>query len=287
MTQRVDWVLDVDIRTFFDSVDHGWLMRMLTHRIADRRVLRLLERWLKAGLLESGRWEPVEVGTPQGSGISPILANVFLHYAVDLWVHRWRRRSAAGQVIICRYADDLVIGCQHEAEARQLLVALKDRLAQFGLSLHEGKTRLIEFGRFAPARRAAAGQRRPATFDFLGFTHYCGRTRSGRFVVKRKTQAKRMVRKLKAVRQDMLHRMHAPVREQHRWLGQILRGHYRYYGVIFNYRALRVFKDCVVRLWRKVLGKRSQKGRVSWASYTSILTAFPLPEPALHQAWHG
>jgi RNA-directed DNA polymerase len=322
MTQRVDWVLDVDIRTFFDSVDHGWLMWMLTHRIADRRVLRLIERWLKAGLLESGRWEPVEVGTPQGSGISPILANVFLHYAVDLWVHRWRRRSAAGQVIICRYADDLsrvaqpaprmlpvlhrqrrgargtpsvglpaaiclVIGCQHEAEARQLLVALKDRLAQFGLSLHEGKTRLIEFGRFATERRAAAGQRRPETFDFLGFTHYCGRTRSGRFVVKRKTQAKRMVRKLKAVRQDMLHRMHAPVREQHRWLGQILRGHYRYYGVIFNYRALRVFKDCVVRLWRKVLSKRSQKGRVSWASYKSILAAFPLPEPALHQAWHG
>jgi RNA-directed DNA polymerase len=287
MTQRVDWVLDVDIRTFFDSVDHGWLVRMLTHRIADRRVLRLIERWLKAGLLESGRWEPVEVGTPQGSGISPILANVFLHYAVDLWVHRWRRRSAAGQVIICRYADDLVIGCQHEAEARQLLAELKDRLAQFGLSLHEGKTRLIEFGRFAAERRAAAGQRRPETFDFLGFTHYCGRTRSGRFVVKRKTQAKRMVRKVKAVRQDMLHRMHAPVREQHRWLGQVLRGHYRYYGVIFNYRALRVFKDCVVRLWRKVLGKRSQKGRVSWASYKSILTAFPLPEPVLHQAWHG
>jgi RNA-directed DNA polymerase len=184
-------------------------------------------------------------------------------------------------------ATRLVIGCQHEAEARQLLVALKDRLAQFGLSLHEGKTRLIEFGRFAAERRAAAGQRRPETFDFLGFTHYCGRTRSGRFVVKRKTQAKRMVRKLKAVRQDLLHRMHAPVREQHRWLGQVLRGHYRYYGVIFNYRALRVFKDCVVRLWRKVLGKRSQKGRVSWASYKSILTAFPLPEPALHQAWHG
>ena len=287
MTQKVSHVLDVDIRTFFDSVDHGWLLRMIAHRIADRRVLRLIERWLKAGILESGRWEPVEVGTPQGSGISPILANVFLHYAVDRWVHRWRRRLAAGQVIICRYADDLVIGCQHEAEARQLLAELKDRLAQFGLSLHEGKTRLIEFGRFAAERRAAAGQRRPETFAFLGFTHYCGRTRSGRFVVKRKTQATRMVRKLKAVRQDLLHRMHAPVREQHRWLGQVLRGHYRYYGVIFNYRALRVFKDCVVRLWRKVLRKRSQKGRVSWASYKSILTAFPLPEPVLHQAWHG
>jgi hypothetical protein len=184
-------------------------------------------------------------------------------------------------------ATRLTLGCEYEAEARQLLAELKDRLAQFGLSLHEGKTRLIEFGRFAAERRAAAGQRRPETFAFLGFTHYCGRTRSGRFVVKRKTQATRMVRKLKAVRQDLLHRMHAPVREQHRWLGQVLRGHYRYYGVIFNYRALRVFKDCVVRLWRKVLRKRSQKGRVSWASYKSILTAFPLPEPVLHQAWHG
>src|SRR3954449_6600884 len=284
---KVNYILDADIRSFFDAVSQTWLIRFLNHRIGDPRITRLIRKWLRAGVLEDGVVTISDTGTGQGSVISPILANVFLHYAVDLWVHRWRRRLAAGQVIICRYADDLVIGCQHEAEARQLLAELKDRLAQFGLSLHEGKTRLIEFGRFATERRAAAGQRRPETFDFLGFTHYCGRTRSGRFVVKRKTQAKRMVRKLKAVRQDLLHRMHAPVREQHRWLGQVLRGHYRYYGVIFNYRALRVFKDCVVRLWRKVLGKRSQKGRVSWASYKSILTAFPLPEPALHQAWHG
>ena len=287
MTQRVNWVLDVDIRSFFDSVDHGWLMRMVAHRIADPRVLRLLERWLKAGILESGQWEPVEAGTPQGSGISPLLANVFLHYVVDLWVHQWRRRAAAGQVIICRYADDLVLGCEHETDARRLLAELQDRLAQFGLSLHEGKTRLIEFGRFAAQRRAAAGQRRPETFDFLGFTHDCAKTRRGRFVVKRQTQAKRLVRKLKAVRQDLLQRMHASVQEQHRWLCQVLRGHYQYYGVIFNYRALRVFKSCVVRLWRKVLGKRSQKGRMSWASYTSILAVFPLPEPVLHQAWHS
>jgi RNA-directed DNA polymerase len=285
MTQRVNFVLDVDIRTFFDSVDHGWLMRMVAHRIADPRVLRLIERWLGAGLLESGQWKAVEAGTPQGSGISPILANVFLHYVVDLWVHQWRRRRAAGQVIVCRYADDMVLGCQFEADGKQLLADLKDRLEQFGLSLHEGKTRLIEFGRSAARNRAAAGRRRPETFDFLGFTHYCGKTRTNRFTVKRKTQAKRLVRKLKAIRDEMQRRMHAPVREQHRWLRQVLTGHYRYFGVIFNYRSLRVFKECVVRYWRKALSKRSQKGRMNWAIYRQLLTAFPLPEPAIHQAW--
>ena len=172
---------------------------MLEHRIADPRVLRLIARWLKAGVLESGRWEPVEVGTPQGSGISPLLANAFLHYVVDLWVHHWGRHYAAGQVIVCRYADDLAVGCQHEADGKRLLAALRDRLMQSGLSVHEGKTRLIEFGRFAAEHRAAAGQPRPETFNFLGFTHYCSKTRTGKFVVKRKTQAKRLVRKLKTI----------------------------------------------------------------------------------------
>jgi RNA-directed DNA polymerase len=179
-----------------------------------------------------------------------------------------------------------VLGCQYEADGKKLLVALKDRLAHFGLSLHEGKTRLIAFGRFAAQRRQAAGLRRPETFDFLGFTHYCGETRSGRFMVKRKTQAKRMVRKLKILREEMARRMHTPIREQHQWLCQVLRGHCQYYGVIFNYRALRAFKDCVVRLWRKTLSKRSQKGRMTWESFKKILTAFPLPEPVIHQAWH-
>ena len=285
MTQRVIFVLDVDIRTFFDSVDHGWLMRMLAHRIADPRVLRLIKRFLEAGVLESGRWSAAEAGTPQGSGISPVLANVFLHYVADLCVHQWRRRRAAGQVIVCRHADDMVLGCQFEADGKQLLADLKDRLEQFRLSLHEGKTRLIEFGRFAAHNRAAAGLRRPETFDFLGFTHYCGKTRRNKFMVKRKTQAKRLVRKLKAIREEMQRRMHAPVREQHRWLCQVLNGHYQYFGVIFNYRSMRVFKDCVVRQWRKALGKRSQKGRMTWATYRQLLNAFPLPEPVIHQAW--
>jgi RNA-directed DNA polymerase len=287
ITRRsVNWVLDADFREAFTSLDHRWLVSFLEHRIADKRILRLIQKWLSAGVIEDGSWTPEE-GVPQGASVSPLLANVYLHYVLDLWVQQWRRRHAHGEVIVVRFADDLVLGFEHRDDAESFWADLRERLARFGLELHPDKTRLIEFGRFAAERRAAAGQRRPETFDFLGFTHYCGRTRSGRFVVKRKTQAKRMVRKLKAVRQDLLHRMHAPVREQHRWLGQVLRGHYRYYGVIFNYRALRVFKDCVVRLWRKVLGKRSQKGRVSWASYKSILTAFPLPEPVLHQAWHG
>src|SRR5689334_1354625 len=255
MTQRVSWVLDLDIRTFFDSVDHGWLVRMLGHRIADPRILRLIERWLEAGVLESGRWEPVEVGTPQGSGISPILANVFLHYIVDLWVHQWRRQQAAVQIIVCRYADDLELGCQYEADGKKLLVAHRDRLGRCGLTLNEATTRLIAFGRFAAERRKAAGLRRSETFDVLGFTHYCGETRSGRFMVKRKTQAKRMVRKLKILREEMTRRMHTPIREQHQWLCQVLRGHCQYYGVIYNYRSLRAFKDCVVRLWRKTLSK--------------------------------
>ena len=191
--------------------------------------------------------------------ISPLLTNVFLYYVVNLWVRQWRRRKVAGQVIVCRYADDLVIGCQHEGDGTRLLAELRERLSQFGPSVHEGKTRLIEFGRFAAASRSAAGQRRPETLSFLGFTYYRGKTRSGKFVIKRQTQAKRMVRKLKEIREEMRQRMHATVREQHRWLYQVLRGTIGTYAVIFNSRALRAFQTCVVKLWRKTLGKRSQK----------------------------
>ena len=247
----------------------------------------MIERWLKAGILESGEWTAVETGSPQGSGISPILANVFLHYVFDAWVHQWRKRYARGQIVVVRYADDGVIGAEHESDAQRLLLALKERLAKFDLALNEDKTRLIEFGRFAAQRRAKAGLGRPETFNFLGFTHYCGTTRRGRFMVKRKTQAKRMVRKLKELRVEMRKRWHARVPEQYAWLSQVLRGHYGYYGVIFNYRALNQFYQLVKRMWFKALMRRSQTSRLNWNKFSRLLTVFPLPQPTIHQAWHG
>jgi group II intron reverse transcriptase/maturase len=287
MTQRVNWVLDLDIRTFFDSLDHEWLVRMLEHRIADRRIIRLVRRWLKAGVLESGEWRVVETGSPQGSGISPLLANVFLHYSFDAWIQQWRTRHARGQIVVIRYADDVIAGAEYESDARKLLEALRERLAKFGLTLNEDKTRLIEFGRFAARRRAQAGLRRPETFNFLGFTHYCGATRSGKFIVKRRTQATRMARKLKELRVEMRKRWHSKVPEQHIWLSQVLRGHYRYYGLIFNHRALNQFYQLVKRMWFKALQRRSQKSTMNWKQFDQLQTVLPLPRPMIHQAWHG
>ncbi len=287
MTQRVSWVLDFDIRTFFDSVDHEWLVRMLEHRIGDRRILRLIRRWLTAGVLEGGDWVAVDRGTPQGSGISPLLANVFLHYVFDAWIQQWRQRHARGQIVVVRYADDAVIGAQYEDDARKLLEALKERLAKFGLALNESKTRLIEFGRFAAERRVKAGLGRPETFNFLGFTHYCGWTRSGKFMVKRKTQATRMVRKLKELRVEMRKRWHVPVPEQYAWLCRVLRGHYGYYGVIFNYRPMNQFYRLVTRIWLKAMKRRDRKSNVNWRQFKRLLVIYPLPKPTIHQPWHG
>src|SRR5713226_5227987 len=286
MTQRVNWVLDLDIRTFFDSLDHEWLVRMLEHRIADRRIIRLIRRWLKAGVLESGEWTAIETGSPQGSGISPLLANVFLHYSFDAWIHQWRTRHARGQIVVIRYADDAIVGAQHESDARRLLDALKERLAKFGLALNEDKTRLLEFGRFAVQRREKAGLRRPETFNFLGFTHYCGTTRSGRFMVKRKTQATRMARKLTELRAELRKRWHAKVPEQHAWLSQVLRGHYGYYGLIFNHRALSQFYQLVKRMWFKALQRRSQKSEMNWQQFDRLQNVLPLPRPTIHQSWY-
>ena len=210
----------------FDSVDHEWLLRMIAHRIADPRVLRLIRQWLKAGVLEGGKWSETVEGTPQGAGISPLLANVFLHYALDLWVHWWRRHRARGRVIIVRYADDFVMGFHYTDDARKMLVDLRERMAKFKLTLHEEKTRLIELGRLPTLDHKRQGKRRPETFAFLGFTHYCGWTRDGRFVLKRKTQSKRLTAKLKALWVEARHRMHAPLGDQQRWLSQVLRGHY-------------------------------------------------------------
>jgi group II intron reverse transcriptase/maturase len=281
MTQRVNWVLDFDVQTFFDTLDHEWLVRMLEHRIADRRIIRLIERWLKAGILEGGEWRVVETGSPQGSGISPLLANVFLHYSFDAWISRWRRRQAQGQIVVIRYADDAIVGAEHESDARKLLDALRERLAKVGLKLNENKTRLIEFGRFAARRREMAGLRRPETFNFLGFTHYCGATRSGKFIVKRRTQATRMVRKLKELRVEMRKRWHWKVPEQHAWLSQVLR------GLIFNHRSMNQFYHLVKRMWFKALQRRSQKSKINWTKFDRLQTVFPLPRATIHQSWHG
>ena len=286
VTRKINWVLDADIRRFFDSVDHEWLLRMVAHRIADPRILRLIRQWLRAGILESGEWSETVEGTPQGAGISPLLANIFLHYVFDLWVAQWRRRQAHGDVIVIRYADDTLLGFEQEQDARKMLSDLKRRLAQFGLRLHDDKTRLIEFGRFAVERRSKRRERRPETFDFLGFTHYCSQTKDGRFIIRRKTQQKRMIRKLTELRIEARRRMHWLMGEQQRWLVAVLRGHYTYYGVPTNFRSLSIFAYEVRKLWFKVLRRRSQKSQMTWSRFNDLLKVFPLPTPRLSRSLH-
>jgi RNA-directed DNA polymerase len=259
---------------------------MLAHRIADPRILRLVRKWLEAGILEGSEKYETTKGTPQGAGISPLLANVFLHYVLDLWVHQWRRRHARGRVTIVRYADDFVMGFEKEVDARQMSVALKERLAKFGLLLHEDKTRLIEFGRFAALTRKRRGERRPETFAFLGFTHYCGKTRDGRFIVKHKTQSNRLTRKLTALRQEAWRLMHRPLAEQHRWYTSVLRGHYGYFGMPHNWRALNGFLRQVRRIWFNCLRRRSQKNRrMGWAWFEDLTSRLPLPRPRITHPW--
>ena len=248
--KKVNWVLDADIRDFFTSLDQGWLERFLGHRIADKRVLRLIGKWLGAGVIENGTWSKTPEGSPQGASVSPLLANVYLHYVLDLWADWWRRRHARGDMIIVRFADDFIAGFEHLGDARQFLRDLRDRFARFCLELHPGKTRLIEFGRFAAVRRAARGAGKPETFDFLGFTHICGKTRAGRFQVRRITISKRMRAKLKEVKDQLKQRRHEPVPEQGRWLGSVVRGHMAYYAVPGNIRAVRAFRTQVTRQWR-------------------------------------
>lgn len=283
--QRVDWVLDADIRSFFDSVNHEWLLRMVAHRIADPRILRLIELWLRAGVMESGEWHETTVGTPQGSAISPLLANIFLHYALDVWVVKWIREQARGNVVIVRYADDFVMGFQYEFDARTMLEALGPRLARFGLQLHPDKTRLIEFGRYAAERRARRGEQRPETFDFLGFTHYCGKTRRGSFQVIRKTQGKRMRRKLQELGGQMQRRRHTPLLDQYRWLCRVLRGHYAYYGLPHNYPAMSTFLHDVQRRWYRALRRRSRRKPMTWKKFAQLMERLPLPRPRITHPW--
>ena len=286
MTQRVNYVLDADIRRFFDSVNHEWLMRMLAHRIADPRILRLIRSWLEAGVLESGTWSKTVEGTPQGSGISPLLANVFLHYVLDLWFHRWRRRAAMGRAVIVRYADDFVMGFEKGRDAWRMRTQLATRLAVFGLALHETKTRLIEFGRLPAMARQKRSRKRPETFAFLGFTHYCGWTRDGRFMMKCKTQRERLIGKLKALRSEAWRMMHAPLAMQYQRLCRILRGHYAYYGRPHNIRALETFRREVRYIWIRLLRRRSQTTRrMSWDTFVAMTEHFTLPKPRIVHPW--
>ena len=281
-TKKVNWVLDADIRDFFGSLDHGWLMKFLEHRVSDRRVLRLIQKWLRAGAIEDGAWSQTERGTAQGASASPLLANVYLHYVFDLWAHRWRRRHASGDMIIVRYADDYIIGFQHRRDAQRFLVDLRDRLAQFGLELAAQKTRLIEFGRFAAHNRRSRGQAKPETFDFLGFKHICSKTRNGRFLLKRITVGARMQAKLREIRIELRRRRHHPIPDQGRWLGSVVKGHMAYYAVPGNADAMIAFHDQVTRHWHKSLKRRSQRHNLPWTRMHRIAERWLPPVQRMH-----
>jgi group II intron reverse transcriptase/maturase len=281
---KVNWVLDADIRDFFTSLDHSWLVRFIEHRIADKRVLRLIQKWLKAGVVEDGVWSETEEGTPQGASVSTLLANVYLHYVFDLWVRQWRQRHACGDMVVVRFADDIVMGFQHRDDAERFWADLRERFAQFNLELNDDKTRLIEFGRFAARDREAQGLRKPETFEFLGFTHMCAKDRGGRFKLKRVTSKKRMRTKLSAVKAELRTRMHLPVPEQGEWLGRVVRGHLAYFAVPDNSQALRAFRREISRHWRQTLQRRSQKGYVT-RQRMRLLEDHWLPQPRILHPW--
>ena len=246
------------------EISHDWLVEFIQHRIADRRVVRLIQKWLNAGVMEDGKRIPMEEGTPQGGSASPLLANVYLYYVFDLWAHMWRRKRAHGDVVVVRFADDIVVGFQEQSDAEQFWAELKERMTRFSLELHPEKTRLLEFGRYAAERRKKRGQGRPETFNFLGFTHICGKTKDGRYTVVRQTMRKRLQAKLSAVKTELERRMHDPIPEVGKWLRSVVSGHIRYYGVPLNGPALTTFRTQVGRLWQRVLSQRSQKGQVCW-----------------------
>jgi group II intron reverse transcriptase/maturase len=277
----VNWLLDADIRGFFDAISHEWLDKFLQHRIADPRMLRLLRKWLRAGVSEDGEWSQTTVGTPQGAVISPFYGNVFLHYVLDLWIVAWRKRHATGDVIIVRYADDFVIGFENRADAVRCLEALRERFAKFGLELHPEKTRLIEFGRFAAERRARRGEGKPETFDFLGFTHICGKTRKGAFTIHRKSIGKRMRAKLHAIKVQLKRRLHAKMSDAGRWLRRVVQGWFNYHAVPGNYPRLDQFKTAVEKMWRRIVRSRSQRGRRwNWQRFQTICRRW-IPKPKI------
>jgi RNA-directed DNA polymerase len=281
---KVNWILDADVRSFFDSVSHDWLIRFVEHRVGDQRVIRLLRKWLKAGVMEDGAITPTEAGTPQGAVASPMLANVYLHYVFDLWAERWRQHHAHGNVIFVRYADDIVCGFEHEADAQRFCAELQPRMEKFALSLHPDKTRLIEFGRFAATNRARRGLGKPETFNFLGFTHSCGRSRRGLFQLKRKSRRDRMRAKLRAIKEELRRRMHEPIPQQGQWLRQVVRGYFAYHAVPTNVASLSAFRNHVVDLWRRTLKRRSQKDHTTWDRLARLAADF-LPAPRILHPW--
>jgi Retron-type reverse transcriptase len=278
-TKKVNWILDADIRGFFDNISHKELMELIEQRIADPRILRLIQKWLKAGVSEEGQWSETKVGTPQGAVISPLLANIYLHYVLDQWIEEWRKEHAHGDVIIVRYADDFVLGFQHRKEAERCLEQLRERLADYGLELHSEKTRLIQFGRFAADDRKRDGAGKPETFDFLGFTHICGTIwKSGKFTVQRKTVGKRMTGKLKKIGAELRKRMHDPIEDTGNWLRQVVRGYFNYHAVPGNLSRLSTFRRAIARYWWHTLRRRSQRSRRTWER-TEILVNRFLPQP--------
>jgi group II intron reverse transcriptase/maturase len=282
--RKVSWIIDADIQNFFGAVSQEWLVRFLEHRVGDKRIIRLIQKWLKAGILEDGVVAVDDRGTGQGSVISPLLGNIYLHYVLDLWAKRWRQRNATGDMIIVRYADDVVVGFEHEGDARRFLDAMRARLEEFALSLHPDKTRLIEFGRFAAVNRKRRGLGKPETFAFLGFTLICGKTRKGRFQLQRKTRGDRMRAKLQDIKAELRRRMHWPIPKQGNWLGQIVGGHFAYFAVPTNIRALTAFRYRVIGLWRRWLRRRSQKDGATWERIAQIANDY-LPKPRILHPW--
>ena len=283
--RKTNWVLEADICSFFDEIDHEWMQRFIEHRIADRRLVRLLMKWLHAGVMEDFGLKEVEAGTPQGGIISPLLANIYLHYALDLWAHQWRKKHARGDVYIVRYADDVVMGFKDGRDARSMRKELSERMGRFSLQLHPDKTRILRFGRYAWSRSESQELRKPLTFDFLGFTHICARDKRGWFRLQRSTSRKKRQAKLAELRRELRRRRHEPLRDTHVWLNRVLRGHYNYYGVPGNERSLWTFRNHVVHAWYRQLSRRSQRAQLTVSDQKGIERRFPLPKPRITHPW--
>ena len=285
LTRDVNYVFDADIQDFFNKINRKWLIKFIEHRIADKRVVRLIQKWLNAGIMEEGKIIYKEQGTPQGSSASPLLANVFLHYVYDLWVQQWRKQKARGKVTVIRFADDTVVGFQYESDAKQFHEELKERLQKFGLELHPEKTRLIEFGRYASENRKKRNEGKPDTFTFLGFTHICGKTKkNGRFTIWRQTIKKRMQKKLKEIKDELKKRMHDSIQATGQWLKAVVTGHYRYYGVPGNYEAMNDFRHLIGQRWKQTLKRRSQKANITWDKMGKLIDRW-IPQPQIYHKY--